>query len=523
MGFKKEEVKGIQENVFRPSQIEVTFEKDVELDINEIEKKLKERKVPYVPAKFKHCEEVLMVYGLPFVNDIEKLKEELKDSVRAFVGKIVECSPTYYQRNDQRGEYFCGKLTGAWRLKVVPKKDMGIPNFIVVGKEKVQGKVTYTNKSSVRITQCANCFSEEHLMNDGSCQGIRRWSNYCNEFEERWQNALRVPIDMEEEETESTDTFYRGDEILKEEVSKVEKRIEEVEEDKRRMLAEIENLKEFRREEDREREELRDEIKRLKEVEKKAKEQEVSEERLREEVKSLQEKVNENEKKLQDKNGHINELENSGEVLASLIEAKAAFDNMMDGVKNNEDVRKPSVEDDPLDIASSQGEEIKMDSDDEVIAEILQEIVEDGYEGNIKRVANSAADDQQMVKQRKINKLGLPEVKDRVWVRNSESEETKNYEVVKTEEPDNPQRGSFECKSLDGGGDGELVVDFYKHQLGYHDTPKIRTKSGSPPFYGFPPNPPPVPPPIPPRHRRNSSRSIERESVVIQRTNSFSK
>ena len=210
LGFKKEEVKGIQENVFRPSEIEVTFEEDVELNMNEIENKLRERKVPFVPAKFKHREEVLMVYGLPFVKDIEKLKEELKDAVRAFVGKIVECSPTYYQNNDQRGEYFRGKLTGAWRLKVVPKKDIGIPNFIVVGKEKVQGKVTYTNKTSVRITQCANCFSEEHLMNDGSCQGIRRWSNYCKEFEERWQNAVRVPVDTKEEETARADIISEG-------------------------------------------------------------------------------------------------------------------------------------------------------------------------------------------------------------------------------------------------------------------------------------------------------------------------
>ena len=52
------------------------------------------------------------------------------------------------------------------------------------------------------------------------------------------------------------------------------------------MLAEIDNLKEFRREEDRERKEL-------KEVEEKVKEQKINEERLREEVKSLQGEDNE--------------------------------------------------------------------------------------------------------------------------------------------------------------------------------------------------------------------------------------
>ena len=47
-----------------------------------------------------------MVYGLPFVNYIEKLRAELQYSARSFVGKIKESSSTYYQRNDQRGEYF---------------------------------------------------------------------------------------------------------------------------------------------------------------------------------------------------------------------------------------------------------------------------------------------------------------------------------------------------------------------------------------------------------------------------------
>ena len=47
--------------------------------------------------------------------------------------------------------------------------------------------------------------------------------------------------------------FYRGSKTLKEELSKAEKIIEEVEEEKRSILAEIENLKEFRREENRER------------------------------------------------------------------------------------------------------------------------------------------------------------------------------------------------------------------------------------------------------------------------------
>ena len=80
-------------------------------------------------------------------------------------------------------------------------------------------------------------------------------------------------------------------------------------------------------------------------------------------------------------------LENSGEVLASLIEAKSAFDNLLDGVVNKqEEVRKPSVEDDPLDIASSQGEDNKMDSDDEVLTELMEGLDEESHEGKTSRL-----------------------------------------------------------------------------------------------------------------------------------------
>ena len=187
---------------------------------------------------------------------------------------------------------------------------------------------------------------------------------------------------------------------MKKEVRKAEKRIEEVEEDKRSMLAEIENLKQFRGEEDREREELREEIKRLREVEEKVKEQEIHEKRLIEEVKSLQEKVNDKEKNLQEKNVQINDLENSGEVLAGLVEAKSAFDNSMDGVANRKDeVRKSSVEEmDPLDSASQEGDR-NTESDDELIAGIVDGMLEIGNEGNVKRGAKSPAEEQQVVKQ----------------------------------------------------------------------------------------------------------------------------
>ena len=57
MGFKKEDVAGVQENVFRPSQIEVTFEKNVKLEIERIESKIKEKELPYTAGYFGYYEE----------------------------------------------------------------------------------------------------------------------------------------------------------------------------------------------------------------------------------------------------------------------------------------------------------------------------------------------------------------------------------------------------------------------------------------------------------------------------------
>ena len=101
---------------------------------------------------------------------------------------------------------------------------------------------------------------------------------------------------------------------------------------------------------------------------------------------------------LEEKNGQINDLKNSREVLASLVDAKSAIDNIMDGVANRKDeVRKSSVEEmDPLDSASQEGE-INMESDDEVIAGIVDGMLKNGNEGNVKKGAKSPAEEQQVV------------------------------------------------------------------------------------------------------------------------------
>ena len=57
---------------------------------------------------------------------------------------------------------------------------------------------------------------------------------------------------------------------------------------------------------------------------------------------------------------------------------------------------------DPLDSASQEGE-INTESDDEVIAGIVDGMLENGNEGNVKREAKSPAEEQQVVRQRNKN------------------------------------------------------------------------------------------------------------------------
>ena len=70
---------------------------------------------------------------------------------------------------------------------------MFVFEFISVGKERVQGKVVYSNKANLRVLQCSNCFSENHLMHSPLCTGIKDWNVYCDEFQDKVELAKEVP------------------------------------------------------------------------------------------------------------------------------------------------------------------------------------------------------------------------------------------------------------------------------------------------------------------------------------------
>ena len=195
--------------------------------------KLKKRVfLTYVASDFAFYEESFIIYGLPFGNT-HFIQQEIGSSVKDFVSKIIDISPCVYKNNDEMGNFFQGKLNGNWRVRVIPKVDVCVPNYISVGRIRVQGKVVYSNRANLRTQQCANCFSENHLRNDALCPGVKEWREYCAEFEEKKRVARESPTIMEETDARETESVWenRMEEHSSEEMMKMMTEVTEAKEE----------------------------------------------------------------------------------------------------------------------------------------------------------------------------------------------------------------------------------------------------------------------------------------------------
>ena len=446
----------------------------------------------------------------------------------------MDCNPSYYHPNDQNGEYFAGKLNGAWRVRVVPKKDIAVPNYIVVGREKVQGKVVYTNKSTFRTQQCSNCYGEDHLMYELSCPGVKKWGIYCKEFETRWHRAMQVINETVEEQGRNERPYFRLNQVnqelnaaLEEKISEGARTVKEAEEMKSEMMKEIEKLKRDRKEDQekmeesqKEREEIGQEVKRLQMVEREVQNLKRNEERLLTEMANLREKVQEAERKLKEEEEIREQLEQDGEILAQAVQSAAALENMLDGVENKDEAnRSLSADLDPMDRDS---ENEKLDIEEESAAEVFETNTEEEQEkkkeGDFSKRPISSPEEENGNKT-KINKLGLPEVTDKVWVKSSETNEIENFEIISLRDPLDPEKVRFNCRKLNDEDKRTVEVNFVKNEWGYM-TPSGEQESPQY-FYGY--NTPKKIdlPPIPPRGPGNRDR--HKNKSVIQRMNSNNK
>ena len=206
-GFTPDQTVTIKLNDFRPNQVEVLFKPGVQFDTSVVEEKLRRGGIDAIVSKFDHIEDFLMIYGLPPTVDIEVMKLKISEAVSPFVKKVLEVFPCVH-KGVRKDDFFDGKMDGNWRLKVVPKGKVQVPNFIVIGNEsQVMGKAVYTKKIGEKEEMCADCFRTGHYKKD--CPGARNWLEYCKEFKDLWDDLTLEECQDDEAETPPGDEDSR--------------------------------------------------------------------------------------------------------------------------------------------------------------------------------------------------------------------------------------------------------------------------------------------------------------------------
>ena len=84
-------------------------------------------------------------------------------------------------------------------------------------------------------------------MNEVSCKGVKKWGEYCKEFERRWKRAMEVTDETVEGIVRTEGPFLRLEQANKElsaaleqKISEGARMVKEAEEIKNKMMEEIE-------------------------------------------------------------------------------------------------------------------------------------------------------------------------------------------------------------------------------------------------------------------------------------------
>ena len=187
-GLRPSDVVGVKLNDFRTNQAEIMLanETEFDLDIDLMETKMKDANIHAIVSVFDALEEVLILYGLPFSSDIEGMKSMIVETISPFVKKVGNVFPCKYGATAD--EFFQGKYNGQWKVKVSPRADRQVPNFIVIGPDsRVMVKAKYVRNEFERKQMCSDCFSTGHFRLHEDCQGPKKWEDYCKEFSDHWE------------------------------------------------------------------------------------------------------------------------------------------------------------------------------------------------------------------------------------------------------------------------------------------------------------------------------------------------
>ena len=189
-GFTPSNVLSLKLNDFRNNECEVMFKDEVPVDCEVIEDKIRKNGMNVSVSKFIETEEICMVYGLPLTSDVEGMKEQIRETIRPFVKKVVSITATTHFGKNQN-DFFSGRLTGDYKVKVVPLTEGQIPYYVSIGDQQVMGRVHYVRKMTDKKVMCDACFSTDHMMRDTGCPGVMDWQDYVKQFEEMRDEAIR--------------------------------------------------------------------------------------------------------------------------------------------------------------------------------------------------------------------------------------------------------------------------------------------------------------------------------------------
>ena len=189
-GFTPPQVLALKMNDFRSNEVEVLFKDEVKIDCEVIEEKIRKNGLNVSVAMFIETEEVCMIYGLPIYSDVEIMKEQIRETIGPFVRRIVSITATTHHSNNEN-DFFHGRWTGDYKVKVVPLNDKQIPYYVSIGDQCIMGRVHYVRKLADKKVMCDSCFATDHVMRDPACPGVRDWSDYVKQFDAERDMALK--------------------------------------------------------------------------------------------------------------------------------------------------------------------------------------------------------------------------------------------------------------------------------------------------------------------------------------------
>ena len=197
LGLTASDVVSIAENPYNEREIEVLMKEETEFEIAELSRKLDALEAPVTVTKMGKLEEVFIIRNLPLTLDQTTVRNWIKDAVAPFVEQIHDITPLKHSRKKinevgaKASKFFEGKYDGNWRVAVTPKGAAEVPSFAVFGPQNLQGAVKYSKRGQPVNELCWSCYAPGHKRSDKNqegkfiCPGPKEWMTYVIDFQEK--------------------------------------------------------------------------------------------------------------------------------------------------------------------------------------------------------------------------------------------------------------------------------------------------------------------------------------------------